>query len=268
MLAGGSPASNPPMRLRILVDEKSIASFGLRKVQRQEPKEYRDAIRALRINPANGFARLEKMDAVHKAEMFDRPERVSEAYRSAKGDVLVVCPTHEEIRRVTEAIRSDLTSDGKLGKETTLNRLEPQNWTEAQKRDMRNYEPGQVLVFHKGTKYAHKHEAMTVLSQEDGILHVRSAQGRETTITKKQAKCFGVFAAKDIGVAPGDWLSIQANMKDGPYQFAVSFRQGCVKGDIGAGIRIIRAGMGGPCAWCTWRGWSPCRLRRHNRTCG
>jgi hypothetical protein len=48
----------------------------------------------------------------------------------------------------------------------------------------------------------------------------------------------------------------------------VSFRQGCVKGDIGAGIRIIGAGMDGPCASCTWRGWSPCRLRRRNRTCG
>ncbi len=205
--------------LRILVKEKAIASKSIRKVQRQEPKEYRDAIRALRINPAKGFKRLEKMGAVEQSEMFDRPEKVSAAYRSAKGDVLVVCPTHEEIRRVTDAIRTDLISEGKLGEETTLKRLQPENWTEAQKRDMRNYEPGQVLVFHKGTKYAHKYEAFTVLSQDDGILQVRSAQGRETTITKKQAKCFGVFAAKDIGVAPGDWLSIQANMKDGPYQF-------------------------------------------------
>jgi hypothetical protein len=31
-------------------------------------------------------------------------------------------------------------------------------------------------------------------------------------------------------------------------QCTVSFRQGCVKGDIGAGIRIIGAGMDGSCA--------------------
>jgi hypothetical protein len=47
----------------------------------------------------------------------------------------------------------------------------------------------------------------------------------------------------------------------------VSFRQGCVKRDIGAKIRIIGAGRDGLCAWRTWREWSPCRLRRRNRTC-
>jgi hypothetical protein len=38
-------------------------------------------------------------------------------------------------------------------------------------------------------------------------------------LTKKQAKCFSVFEQRDIGVAPGDWISIQANLKDGPYRF-------------------------------------------------
>ncbi len=205
--------------LRILVDEKAIASKGLRKVQRQESKEYRDAIRALRVKPEQGFHRLEKMDAVHQSDMFDRPDEVAAAYKNAKGSVLVVCPTHEEIRRVTRAIRADLIARNKLGSETKLNRLEPLNWTDAQKRDVRNFEPGHVLVFHKGTKDAHKYEAFTVLSQGGELLKVRSAQGRDVTLTKKQAKCFGVFAQRDIGVAPGDWLSIQSNLRDGPYQF-------------------------------------------------
>jgi len=205
--------------LRILVDEKAIASKSIRKVQRQETKEYRDAIRALRIKPEQGFHRLEKMGAINQAEMFDRPEKVAEAYCNAKGSALVVCPTHEEIRRVTDAIRDGLFRTGKLGADTTLHRLEPLNFTDAQKRDVRNLEPGHVLVFHRGTKYAHKYEAFTVLSQEDGLVHARSAQGREVLLTKKQAKCFGVFAKRDIDVAPGDWLSIQSNLRDGPYQF-------------------------------------------------
>jgi len=205
--------------LRILVKEKAIASKGLRKVQRQETKEYKDAIRALRINPENGFHRLEKMDAVHQSDLFDRPDEVAKAYKAAKGSVLVVCPTHEEIRRVTRAIRADLIADDKLGPETKLNRLEPLNWTDAEKRDVRNFEPGHVLVFHKGTKDAHKYESFSVQSQEGQLLKVRSAQGRDVILTKKQAKCFSVFAQRDIGVAPGDWLSIQANLKDGPYQF-------------------------------------------------
>jgi len=48
--------------LRILVDEKVIANVGLRKVQRQESKEYRDAIRALGVKPEQGFERLKKWE--------------------------------------------------------------------------------------------------------------------------------------------------------------------------------------------------------------
>jgi len=205
--------------MRILLKEKAIASKGLNKVQRQETKEYRDAMRALRINPENGFHRLEKMDAVHESGMFERPGEVAEAYKNAKGSVLVVCPTHEEIHRVTRAIRADLIAENKLGPETKLNRLEPLNWTDAKKRDVRNFEPGHVLVFHKGTKDAHKYEAFTVQWQEGELLKVRNAQGRDVTLTKKQAKCFSVFEQSEIGVAPGDWVSIQANLKDGPYRF-------------------------------------------------
>jgi len=205
--------------LRILVDEKSIASVGLRKVQRQESKQYREAIQALRVVPDKGFQKLEKMGAIYESGMFERPEAVAEAYRNAKGSVLCVCPTHEEIARVTTAIRADRLRRGELGAETKLDRLEPLNFTEAQKRDVRNFEPGQVLVFHKGTKDAHKYEAFTVLSQDGDSVRARSLQGREINITKKQAKCFGVFAKRDIDVAEGDWLSIQSNMRDGPYRF-------------------------------------------------
>jgi ATP-dependent exoDNAse (exonuclease V) alpha subunit len=205
--------------LRILVSEKAVATQGLRKVQRQETKEYKDAIRALRYKPEKGFQRLEDMGAINKSDLFDRPEEVAAAYKKAKGSVLVVCPTHEEIARVTRAIRADLIADKKLGPETQLHRLEPLNFTEAQKRDVRNFEPGQVLVFHKGTKEARKYEAFTILSHDGQVIQARSAQGREIELTKKQAKCFGVFAKRDIGVAPSDWISIQANLRDGPYQF-------------------------------------------------
>jgi len=205
--------------MRILLKEKAIASKGLRKVHRQETKEYKDAIRALRIKPEKGFDRLEKMGAIEQADLFDRPEKVAEAYRAAQGSVLVVCPTHEEIRRVTRAIRADLIRDNKLGPETKLDRLEPLNWTDAEKRDVRNFQPGHVLVFHKGTKDAHKYEAFTVTAQEGQLIHARSAQGRDVVLTKKQAKCFGVFTKQEIAVAPGDWLTIQSNLRDGPYQF-------------------------------------------------
>ena len=52
-----------------------------------------------------------------EAEMrsaFHRPELVAEAYRAAGNNVLVICPTHEEIRRITHAIREDRRQRGQL----------------------------------------------------------------------------------------------------------------------------------------------------------
>ena len=152
--------------LRILQKESQLATVGLRHVQRQQNKEYKEAIKTLRSDPAKGFEKLEQMGAVKESDLLDRAEAVAEAYRKARGKTIVVCPTHEEINRVTTAIRAELIRRGELGREHKLDRLEPLNFTEAQKRDMNNFVPGQVLVFHKGTKETRKYEAFTVLSQD------------------------------------------------------------------------------------------------------
>lgn len=207
--------------LRILLKESHLAnaSVGLREVRRQQTKEYKAAIEALANNPAKGFAKLHKMGAIKEADLLDRAEAVAEAYRKAKGKTLVVCPTHEEIGRVTTAIRAGLHERGELGAEQKLERLEPLNWTTAQKQDLRNFAPGQALVFHKGTKEARKYEAFTVTAQTSDSLTAANGLGKEINLTKKQAKAFGVFEKRDIHVAAGDWLSIQANVRDDAYQF-------------------------------------------------
>jgi hypothetical protein len=56
--------------------------------------------------------------------------------------ILVVAPTHEEIGRVTCAIRNDLLERGHLGQSVTTDRYVPLQWTDAQKRDPANYREG------------------------------------------------------------------------------------------------------------------------------
>jgi len=205
--------------LRILLKDSQLASIGLREVQRQEPKDYKDAIETLRTDPARGFHKLEDMGVVKTAGLLDRADEVAKAYREAKGTAVVVCPTHEEINRVTDAIRADLIEQKKLGAQKKLDRLEPLNWTDAQKQDVRNFVPGQVLVFHKGTKQARKYEAVTVTAQEGDHIVARNSRGKDIELTRKQARCFGVFEKRSIDVAVGDWLSIQGNVNDDVYQF-------------------------------------------------
>src|SRR5262249_36735167 len=112
---------------------------------------YREAIEKLRTAPLQGFFQLEKMGAIREVPFLERPEAVVNAYFEAKAQlnakgkersVLIVCPTHEEIARVTAATRDDLRSRNQLGLGGIVEKLEPLNWTPAERGEARNFEPG------------------------------------------------------------------------------------------------------------------------------
>ena len=97
--------------------------------------------------------RLEAMGAIREVDWRLRAHEASKAYReaaqvpNAKGQersVLVVAATHDEIKSVTYAIREDRKQRGEIAEGDQLTRHSPLNWTEAQKKQTKNYRPGQV----------------------------------------------------------------------------------------------------------------------------
>src|SRR5439155_23690390 len=62
---------------------------------------------------------------------------------------LLIAPTWAEIEAVTERIRNEPNSSGTLvGEEKDFQVFDSLSWTEAQKRDARQYRPGMALRFH------------------------------------------------------------------------------------------------------------------------
>lgn len=209
--------------LRVLERESRLQSVSLRQVQRQTLAEYRSAVEELRQDPGRGFARLEALGAVREVDWSLRPQEVSKAYREALAQtnaqgqtrqVLVVAPTHDEIRRLTEAIRVDRERAGELGESQSLSRHVPLHWTEAQKKDTRRYQPGLVLEFHKATRQVGKNEAVEVVSVAQDRIFARKDNGQEVTLTRRQAAAFAVYQRQEIAVAAGDKLLLEANRRD------------------------------------------------------
>jgi len=96
--------------LRVLEKESRLKSIALTQVQRQTQLDYRDAIHELRRDPERGFEKLDAMGAVREVTHADRAKEVAREYSAAletQASVLVVCATHNEIERVTSAIRAD-----------------------------------------------------------------------------------------------------------------------------------------------------------------
>jgi ATP-dependent exoDNAse (exonuclease V) alpha subunit len=204
--------------LRTLERESQMKSISLTGVQRQTHAQYRDAIHTLRHSPEQGFEKLERLGAVREVSFIDRPRAVADLYREMTVDpsrrVLVVAPTHEEIGRVTHAIRSDLWERGHLGKSVSMDRYIPMQWTEAQKRDLSNYREGQALLMHRAARGMDKHEALTVSRVDSGVIVAHNARGEERTFTPSQTRSFSVQEQRSIEVAPGDRLMLIGNRRD------------------------------------------------------
>ena len=198
--------------LRILEKESRLKSIALTQVQRQTQLDYREAIQELRRDPERGFEKLDAMGAVHEFAPTDRAKEVARQYSAAEREhssVLVVCATHDEIERVTSAIRAERIQGG-----AQLTRDVPLNWTTAQKGDLRNFATGQVLGFHRAVKGIARNETLEVVRVADKGVVARNAVGDERTLTTKQAKSFEVYERRSIEVATGDRLLLTANRRD------------------------------------------------------
>jgi conjugative relaxase-like TrwC/TraI family protein len=208
--------------LRILERESQMKSVSLNAVQRQIHPEYRDAIQTLRQSPSQGFEKLDAFGAIREVPFQDRAHAIASAYREATSDpsrrVLVVAATHEEIGRVTRAIRDDLKERGQLAQGVTVDRHIPLQWTQAQKADLSNYRAGQVVVFHRAVKGIEKHETLEVVGREANSLTVRNRHGEEKALTSKQARLFSVHECGRIEVAPGDKLLLTGNRKEAGFR--------------------------------------------------
>lgn len=205
---------------RVLEKESRLKSTSLVEVQRQTERDYRSAIEELRRDPESGFQELERIGAVREVPWGERAAVVVAAWeqaRATKGDrvrsVLVVCATHDEIAKVTDAIRESRQRAGELGETRQVTRDVSLGWTAAQKGDWRNFRAGQVLDFHRAVKGIERNSVAEVVRADASGVAVRGTNGEERSITQKQAQCFDVFERTTMEIADGDRLLFTANRR-------------------------------------------------------
>lgn len=227
--------------LRILERESHMKSVSLTGVQRQTQAEYRDAIQTLRQAPEQGFQKLEQLGAIREVPYLERPQAVASAYRELTTDpnrkVLVVAGTHEEIGRITHAIRAGMKQSGDLGNGEVFERLTPLQWTEAQKKDLSNYQHGQVLLFHRSSHGIARNDALVVERSDRSHIIARDLNGVEHTVSPTQARSFSVHERGEIEISPGDRLLLTGNRREADFR-ATNGELAKVRGIDGGRIQL------------------------------
>src|SRR5206468_306320 len=210
--------------LRILEQYSSYRFSELTTIRRQKPEAFRQAVELAAAKQTDkAFAKLLELGAVtevladgHQTDDGQLYQRAADAYLSATKQgrsALLVSPTWAEIEAVTDKVRETLKNDGVLGQhDEVVTVFDSLSWTTAQKKNPSQYEPGQRLRFVRKARKFDRGEIVEVAAIVENGLRVRRPDGTEIDfIPSSAAASFDVGEARELKVAAGDWLLLQAN---------------------------------------------------------
>jgi ATP-dependent exoDNAse (exonuclease V) alpha subunit len=203
--------------VKVLRKEAGLSVPEIKEIQRQKGR-YKEAVRQISEGElSRGFEQLDAMGAVKEMDSETRYTHLAEDYLQTtekKQTALVVTPTHAEAELTTQAIRERIKGKGGLKEEKSLEQYKPLTWTEAEKKEIMNYEPGMVLQFHQNAPNGIKRgEKMTVQENRDGQVRLRAAD-REVLLDTGQAAKYQVFEPAEIRLAVGDKIRFTQNGYD------------------------------------------------------
>lgn len=226
----GSVAAGDSFRL--LESEGGVRFAELKSIRRQKDPQYKKAVEEISKGTAKaaekGFDRLDSMGAIVEASGPERHSLLVADYLGAVNDrksALIIAPTHREGEKLTGELRRALKDRGTLGEERTFIVRDATDWTEAQRRDVRNYQPGMLVEFRQNVSGERKREqgqrattggftrgeCAVVAGQEGGNITLVTTDGKRAFLPIENADRFQVYRTREIAVAEGDRIRITQN---------------------------------------------------------
>ena len=133
-----------------------------------------------------------------------------------RADALILAPTHAIRRQVSDTVREGLEAEGLLhGRVLAIDRLVDRRLTRAQAFDIRSYEPGDTIVFHRSTFGCQAGDVCTVMGAEDGHVVLEGPDGSERRFrpSGNAATYLGLYDTERIEVRAGERIRWTRNRK-------------------------------------------------------
>ena len=202
---------------RLLEKEAGVKFARLTEIRRQTEPGYKKAVEAIAQGTGKaaqkGFDALDKMGSVIEATGDERHRLLVGDYLKAQDEgksALIIAPTHSEGQKLTDELRAVLKQRGALGEDHEFITRRATGWTDAEKGDLRNYEPGMVVEFHQNAKGFTRGDKAVVIAGETGPL-LQKHDGTQAALPETQTNRFEVYRTRDIAIARGDRIRITKN---------------------------------------------------------
>ena len=170
------------------LQQAGMATARMDEILRQRDPGLHEAVKAIREgDAAEAMERLG--DNVHEADADELGEAAARLWlslhRQARARTAILAPTHALREDINDAVREGLRDESVLhGRVLEIERLVGLGLTRAQKADIANYRPGDVLVFHNDI-YPYRvkaDDACTVTGAEGGRVLLHHPDGRPRRI--------------------------------------------------------------------------------------
>ncbi len=203
--------------LRLIEDYSVIQKTELNKIKRQKHEMYREAVQDLgRGDVEKGWDKLNKMNSIIEANDLVRFNLIAKEFADAEEaskSTLVVCPTNDEIKKVTEKVRAELKERGVISEnEQLITTHKSLNYTNVEKKQIQNYQSGLVLSFHKNNGSFKQGEVYQVIGVERGDIVAEGAKGITARINPEEfSKSYDVLLTEQNRFSKNDKILIKAN---------------------------------------------------------
>ena len=207
-----------------LLQKAGMATATMKEVKRQRDPELRAAVGLAREGEP-GAAIAELGNRVREAP----PEELGiEAGRrwlalapEHRADTLILAPTHAICRQANEAVREGLAEEGALrGRTLAVDRLVNRRLTRALASDIRSYEPGDTVVFHRDVYGCRANDVCIVMGRDDGRVVLAHPEGeRRFRPSGNASRYLGLYDTERIELRAGDRIRWTRNRKAPPARF-------------------------------------------------
>ena len=160
-----------------------------------------------------------------------------------RADALILAPTHAIRRQVNETVREGLATEGLLhGRVLAIDRLVDRRLTRAQASDIRSYEPGDTVVFHRDVFGCRAGDVCMVTGKDEGHVVLEGPDGgaRRFRPSGNAAAYLGLYDTERIEVMAGDRIRWTRNRKAPPARFGHPRQPDLVNGGEAEIVEIDR----------------------------